>query len=387
MTQIGLWTYKDAVDHALDYLGASVSNEAARDARRAILAAYREIGNIHRWSYFYQRGRIATVAPYSTGTVAYDHTGGTYERQLTLSSGSWPSWATFGVVVISNIAYEVAERKSSSVLTLSATSNPGDDVAAGTTYSIYRDTYPLPTDLVAIDEVINVGQILSMAYEHPRGWLNRQRITQSPASPFMYTVAGDQNYFGTLALKLFPAPDQVYQLDFLYQRRPRPLGLDEYSTGTVTVTANDQTVTGSGTTFTSSMVGSVIRLSDDATNKPTGVIGSEPPAAERVIMAYTSATALTVDTAFEDSLSGVKFLISPPLDLEEGAMLTAFWRCVEKELAVIRKMKDRDAIYGLYRQALLEAMEADSRSFMPRASGGPGVYPYRLRDFPRGTDT
>lgn len=386
MSSVALWTYKDAVDHAIDFLGADVSNEAARVAKRAVLAAYLEIANAHRWSYLYQRGRVTTVEPYATGTVAFDYTGGTYERMLTLTDGTWPEWAPYGVVVIGQTAYEVADRKSSAVLTLASHGNPGEDIDAGTSYTLYRDTYPLPSDFIAADEVIAIGQIACLTYQHPREWVNRQRIIQSPAVPNVYTVMGDQNYFGTLALKLFPAPDDAYQLDFIYQRRPRQLSLEEYSTGTVTVAADAVTVTGSGTTFTSAMVGSVIRLSDDSTNKPTGVVGSEPAAQERVVMSYTSATEVSVDTAFDQTLTGVKFVISNPLDLEEGAMLTAFWRCVEKELGVLRKMKDRDELFNLYRQALILAREADSRSFQPRAAGMASGMPYRLRDFPAGAD-
>ncbi len=385
-TGLGLWTYKDAVEHAIDFLGAKVSNEASRDGRRAVFAAARELANAHRWSYLYQRGRIATVEPYDTGTIAYDHTGGTYERQVTLTSGTWPDWATFGVLVISNVAYEIAEKKSSTVITLLATSNPGEDVAAETTYTLYRDTYPMPCDFVAGDEVMSIGQAMSLCYEHPRSWLTRQRLVQSPAMPTIYTITGDQNYFGSLALRLFPPPDQVYQLDFLYQRRPRPLAVEEYSTGTVSAAADATTVTGTGTTWTSAHVGTVIRLSGDTLNKPTSRVGSNPPAAERVVMAVDSTTSLAVDAAFEDDYSGVKYLISDPLDLEEGAMLDAYWRCVEKELGVIRRMKDRGEMNAAYREALLLAMEADSRSFQPRSAGPGSVWPYRLRDFPAGPD-
>ena len=89
MARVNLFTYKDGVDHVLDFLGAAVSNEAKRDAKRAILAAYREFCAVRRWTYFMAQGRLVTVAPYSTGTITYTHTGGTYERQVTLATGTW----------------------------------------------------------------------------------------------------------------------------------------------------------------------------------------------------------------------------------------------------------------------------------------------------------
>src|SRR5574338_846908 len=103
-------TYKDLVDYCLDYAGGDVTVENRRKARRAVQNAYRDMAKDHRWRYYLIIGRLATVEYYSTGTIAYDHTGGANERQVTLTSGTWPSWAANGILVIDNVTYEVDSR-------------------------------------------------------------------------------------------------------------------------------------------------------------------------------------------------------------------------------------------------------------------------------------
>lgn len=385
MATIALTTYRDLMDHTLDYLGSSASKDANRDARRAIQAAYRELTYSHRWSYFYQRGRLNTVASYTTGTITYTHTGGSSERLVTLAGGTWPSWADLGQIAVNNIVYQVAERKSDTLITLSINSNPGANVAAGTSYTLYRDSYVLPVDFLACDEMINTNNYLRLRFVPPGTWLSRQRILHSPATPHIYSIAGGADYYGAMSVSFFPPPDQIYAIDFLYQRRPRPLLIDEYKTGTASVNATSTTVTGTGTTWTSSMVGSAIRLSGNTTDFPTNNIGANLYVAERIITAFTSATSITVDAAINTGYTGVKYLISDPVDIEEGAMMNALLRCIEKQTTISRIMRNEQIAEETYRKTLLWARETDSRSFARTGSGGDSDV-YRLIHFPKGPD-
>lgn len=389
MATSNITTYKDAIDNLLDYIGGDVSTAAARDARRAILNGYRSFATSHHWSYLYQRGRITTSASQTDGTVAYDHTGGAYERQLTITDSTWPSWAAFGTVVIDSVAYDVAERKSNTVVTLSATSNPGADIASGTTYTLYRDTYPMPTDFVAADQFAAYGgSIAYPVFVHPSRWLLPQQLLQSPATPSRFTFMSDPNYLGAMAVRFHPAPDNAYTFDFIYHRRPRPLVIDEYKTGTVSASSGSATVTGSSTAFASKHAGAVFRISSDSTNYPVGPtgIGGSLFAEERTILSVDSATQLTVDSAFTATYSGVKYLISDPIDLEEGAMMTGFFRECEKQMRSVRRMPPTPTEEADYKTALLEAREADSRFFASRSVGDGGPRGYRLADMPRGAD-
>jgi hypothetical protein len=386
MGAVALTTYRDLLDHLVDFVEGDVSAVVERDARRSVQNAYRDLPTRHPWTLYYNYGRINTVAPYETGTVEYDHTGGLYERMLTLTDGTWPDWASLGFVLIDSVRYEVADRKSTTVLTLSVTSNPGDDVDAGEEYSLRRDTYPMPSDFVEGDEFMNVNNTSILTYAHPRQWLERKRVVLGPGFPSSYTFVGDPNYFGCLAVGLDPAPDAAYALDFLYKRRPRPLKVDGHSTGTVTINADEATVTGAGTAFADRLVGSVFRVASSATQTPTGLTGSNAYEHERVIVSVDSATQLTLDSTVPDSYAAVKYMVSDPVDVEDGAMLNALLSCCEYYMARARNMKDRAEIEQHFQRQLTRAREADRRSTARRSAGDWNGYGRRLSHFPAGDD-
>lgn len=378
MATVPTLTYRDAVRHVIDWLGASVTEQSMRDARRAVRNAYREIAQAARWSYTYTRGRLDTVASYTTGTITYTNS----SRAVTLASGTWPSWAAYGAIAISNVAYEIASRDSNTQITLSVNSNPGADVAAGTAYTLYRDSYPLPSDFLSMGVIVEATNQHYPDFVHPNEWIERQRLSKSPGTPIVYSIISDQNYLNILAWRCHPPPSSVYHYDYIYQRRLRPLVYDEVSAGTATNTASSTTTTGTGTAFLSAHIGSIIRLSSDSTNQPEGLEWQNPYAEERVITAFTSATSVTVDTAWTSAHTGVKYIISDPVDVEDGAMMNAFLRCCEKQVATSKTMRSLGQAEKAYMDALILAREADSRNFTTLVQGYGGHWRIPLRDMP-----
>src|SRR5437868_932454 len=89
--------FQDILEHGRDYLGGGISEASKRDCVRAALEALRDIANAFNWSYFYTHGRVITDAMYDasvTGaTIQYQHSGGAYPRQVTISGDTWPTWA------------------------------------------------------------------------------------------------------------------------------------------------------------------------------------------------------------------------------------------------------------------------------------------------------
>lgn len=84
-----------------------------------------------------------TATTYNTGTVSYDHTGGSSERLVTLSGGSFPAWVdTDAAITIAGVRYPIASVLSSTTLTLNAASstntvnNPGADVGSTSNWSV-----------------------------------------------------------------------------------------------------------------------------------------------------------------------------------------------------------------------------------------------------------
>lgn len=386
---IRLTTYKDLTDHVIDFLGGDPGGDVSRDARRAVLNGYRDMASRHRWTYYYQRGRLNTAAPYQSGTVTYDNATRTVTL-TTMDSTTFPSWASNGVLAVTspgqslpgNVLYEVATNPTPTTLVLTQQSNPGFDITTGVIYILYLDTYSLPVDCLAIDRMIMTNQCYSLNYDHPSLWLERQRIYHSPAIPRSYTIRGNPNYFGSIALSFFPAPDNVYAFDYMYQRRPRPLVIQQYSTGKVLTTSSSATLQGAGTAWTANMIGSVLRISPDNLTLPTGLAGSNPPLYERVIVAWTNATTLTLDAPLDQTLGPLQYVISDPVDLEEAAMLTVTHRAIEFQVSMSRNKKDRELALQNYKQALIEAMEADSRNFEQQSVGASRTFPYRLAQMP-----
>lgn len=362
-----IWTYADAIAHALDYLGAASDAQTERIARRAVQSAYQTLHSQRNWVCYYQLGHVNTVPPYDTGTITYTDA----TRQLTLTGGTWPSWAADGMVAIGNVAYPVVTRNSDSVLTLASANNPGQDLAS-TTYQIYRESYDLPVDFGAMDALYRMdGMPFSLTYLAPGDFLGNQALNVGPSEPRFYTITNDPNRYSTIMLRFRPAPSDYFPFSFVYRRRPRALRVDGYSDGTVNATSASTTVTGIGTVWASNLVGSIIRFAQNSTQPiPTGLSGANPFWLERSITGVANATSLTIDVQPGEDLTGVKYSIADPVDIEAGSMIVYFLREIERQCRIVKRMKpaspDENTQYEI---ALKQAFEADSRRFEALSAG------------------
>lgn len=373
MARQGLTTFKDVVSQMLDFLKTNQEEKAVRDCKRAVLESYREFANAHPWMYLRQHGRINVVAPYSTGTIAYDHEGGVFDRLVTLTSGTWPSWTLYGNLRIGTVDYRIAEVKSSTTLTLDSRLNPGEDVAAGMSYTLYRDSYTLPNDFIAANKFNLENLYGCIEYVSPSTWLHEGRSIYTTSSiPSFFTIFGDDNTYDSLKLAFHPHFDSDQTVDFMYVRRPRDLNIYEHKDGTATVSSGGTTLSGATTNFDAKHIGSVIRLSDSTSLYPGPLWGERPFAQERIIMGVTDANNITVDAAWTQSLAGVKYVVSDPIDIESGAMMNAFLRCCEKNVASQRDMKEFMSRVAYYEMVLKQAKSTDKRYIEPERIGGGG---------------
>jgi hypothetical protein len=362
-----LYTYADGVQSLLDTAALDRTGLNERHARSALRFAYRDLPARHPWTYYYRQRILQTVASYDTGTVDFDYTGGTYERMLTLTTGTWPSWAAYGRVIIDSVHYEVEDRKSSTVVTLSETSNPGADVASGTTYTIYRNSYPLPANFGAIVKLWDVDANLPIFLIDQNSQHEALQVFYStPGVPLHVTIRSTGKYVNGYEIIYGPPPSDIYTYDLLFQSYPRALAIDEYSTGTVSITSGTATVTGSNTTFPATCAGSIIRFGTGPT-KPSGYLGSldgadNPFVYQAVIKSRDSATGLTLEEAMPTTiatLSAVGYTISDPLDIEPQRMLTPLLRMAEGEFSRLRGEQAMMAKINYAKQSLKEAMESD----------------------------
>ncbi len=365
MATTPIFSLSDVMSHLYDWCNVTSSDAVtSRKIKRAVASAYREFFESRTWAYLMDRGRISTVANYTTGTIAYTNS----TRAVTLTSGTWPSWAGLGRIIMGNPALEfpVVSRDSDSQITLDVNSNPGADVAAGTSYNLWQDEYPLPVNCQSVGALKDSYRNVVLDYIEPNNWVKDRPYSAVAGVPRVFTITGERSYLGALGIRIMPPPNAVYNFDFMYKRMPRQMTCNQYTTGTVTTSTT--TVTGTSTVFTSAMVGCLIRFSSGGT-APTGLEGSNPYVAQRVITAFTSATSITIDQALSSELAGVKFEISDPIEMEANAMYTAFLRRCESDLGPLMRRDDQEKLRERAHDAWLTACEQDNRTLDSRPSG------------------
>lgn len=374
-------TFGDLVKVLRAYVGNDASDTKAAAVRRAAQAAFRTLLTYHPWAYYLAIGRVVTVAPYSTGTVQYVNS----TRALTLSGGTWPSWAASGMVRINNVYHEVATRDSGTVLTLEATSNPGADVDAGAAFEIVRCVYDLPADFLAADQLVVAGNQQVLMKFQPRDFVFAKNLEEGPATPREFTFVGSPAKNGRMAVEVWPPPDALYNLEFLYKRRPAAPKLEDESGGTAAVTAASAVVTGTGTSFTARMVGSVLRLSADAT-KPTADDGTNPFVFESRVASYQSATQVTLEDAATETLSGVGLTVSDQVDVEDGEMWHLLIELARKELRIDLRMNATDEEPEQFERVVRAAKAAEGQRHKARVVAGTGRASYGYGEYPTRTD-
>lgn len=367
-------TYQDAMEHLFQRAPQLMDQAASTQQMRAsVLGAYDKIVHAHDWTWLKGLYVLQGVASYSTGTVAYDHD----TRQVTLSDGTWPTWAASGSLYLDSIVCDVSVRNSGTVVTLSADRNPGADVAAGASYTILRQWYALPADFLSVAEPLGEGVYVLGEYVSWQDMADLHRSDPSTGDFQNWTIGPAPT--GGQALWVWPGLSAAVRFELPYKKRPRNLlysGHDaRESQGTISVST--ATVTGSGTAFESGMAGAVLRISRTST-RPTGLTERNPYFEEAVISSVASTTAATLATSMT-AASAKAYVVTDPIDFERtcwDAMLAE----AEMRLTPYGSKQRRDAERWAG-EALRLAKEADCPALPRQVAGMGGIAPRRLRDF------
>lgn len=372
MADTFIWTARDEYERLLATQEYKDQGRSRQLARMAILNSLRNLPNRARWSYYQRRYTLRTVAS-QTGTVTYDHTGGSSERLATIASMTIPTDGTgvFYRISIGNVHYDVDRVLSSTTFTLRENNNPGSDVAAGTAATLYRGRYPLPVGLRRI------GQVIDCENQWPLIDLSDNEAQMQAISPFdtpgtperFYLSSGE--LLSSLCIDFIPAPNQDRTYDVLYEAGAQQVNTWKYSTGTATTNGSTTVTLGGSGVTNARMVGSIIRFSADGTTEPTSLVGNLAGddnlfVYERAILEVPTGTTLTVDTATA-ALSAVKYVISDPIDIEPGAMLLAFQAMCDAEYARLLMRKDVAEREAWATKLLRQAIEDDRRVPYPIA--------------------
>jgi hypothetical protein len=309
--------------------------------------------------------------------VVFDLTGGTYERQLTLTDDTWPeAWVKDASIRLGDpdIICDIEDYKTSTVATLDATMCPIADVAS-TTYSLFPRWYALPNDFLSMDVPMNED---SWLIGNPVSKAEIERLTRQDSTAGeirKYAIAQVPDLYGTMGLFVYPPSDTAETLDIPYVRRPRPVvytGLDATidCAGTVSLTSGSATVTGSSSAFASGMAGSLLRVASSST-RPTGTPGPYRYTELYSIKSVESAESLTLSSNATTTRSAVGYSITDPIDLDV-AVYDAFVGCAKLKLAEALGAKNLPEIRRQYERALRAAKQADFRDHHPviAMSGG-----------------
>lgn len=283
------------------------------------------------------------------------NSGGAEERLVTLTGATVPTDGAWFTFVYSNVEYQIERVISSTTFTLTEFSNPGADIAAGASYSMFRSQYPVPINWRMGSDPIQLSGWGAPCYVSPSQLVDCKRYNNTAQGwQQYYTIRGSDQQYSGFVFEFQPPPSEAKTYQFVYSADPRPIGMIgsgvEYSTGTVAVSGT--TVTGTTTAFTSRMIGCVIRFTSGSV-VPTGTGGKyssagtadNPYDEQRIITAVASATSLTIDQAVVGTYSGKMFSIGDPLDLDYHVMLDAFKALCEWKFAQIIS-KDMEYIGG-----------------------------------------
>lgn len=353
-------TLADLQDRLRAYVGNDPSQSKSTAVIQAAAAAVEHITSRAAWNFYTSIGRVITSIPYSTGTIAVDVTGGAYERMVTLTTGTWPTWAAMGTIVIANLPYDVLKRISDTVLVLRSNTCPSEDVAAGTSYTLYQWRYDLPTDFAAIQKpmvLLNNTQCQKVSFER---LLQQRNQFTNQGTPSAFALMHSE--IGTPQILFWPPPQDAYTCEFEYKRRPAVPVLVKEQAGTIALTSGSAVVTGTATAFKSSMVGAVLRVSYD-NQEPTAIDGVNPYESEYLIDGYTSTTSLTLSSPATSTVTKRAYTISSRLDVMDGPMFNYLCQIGRRMLRQNLRINMLPGEGEDYERAKMEAMSADGEQY------------------------
>lgn len=179
-------------------------------------------GHSHQWSFMRPITEMETVAPYATGTVEVA------SGVVTLTTGTFPSWAASGDLAVNSRVYSIASRDSDTQVTL-------DDltvtVAAGATYELRRYAYDLPDDWGGIAGPMtfqpgtntfrrSIRLVSEVLIRQSRQY---ESFSSHPTVAATRVKSHDATVGTRYEILFYPAPDAIYAIQYQYKAAPNDL--------------------------------------------------------------------------------------------------------------------------------------------------------------------
>jgi hypothetical protein len=187
-----------------------------------INAGLRRFYAAYRWTFLRPIITLTTNASYTTGTVAIA------SGVVTLTAGTFPTWAAQGDLIVSGVTYSVNTRDSGTQITL-------DDltvaVSSGASYTLGRPAYTLSDDFGGLDGPLTYQPGVSAIYgpieivpDHQiRSRRQRSDYTGRPRVASLRPITFDPTVGQRWEIHFDPIPDGAYVLTYRYKAIPNTL--------------------------------------------------------------------------------------------------------------------------------------------------------------------
>lgn len=222
--------------------------------------------------------------------------------------------------------------------------------------------HTLPWGCQSVDAVQMIESPGAIAeYVPPMDFERLSRSNFNRTVRLIWTVAPSLSFPDRFDLKVMNGWQATQRCVLTYRRRPRDIRYTgwESQARSGTVSWNDKAVTGAGTQFTNLMIGSILRVSRDASKHPESLTGMNAYTDEGLIYQVNSPTSASVWSPAEKvSYSGVKYLVTDYLDISPG-MYSALLSACEMWLSRLAG-KNIEGTMGVYGRDLRLAFEQDA---------------------------
>ena len=256
-----------------------------------------------------------------TATADYQHTGGAEERLLTITDGvnTWPSDAELGEVRIgAERSYRVYRRISNTEITLEPDFSFSEDFT-GEQVTWERRAYQFSREITKVHYVHNLTLDRILTYMPPGSFQENSysRVGYGRAETFTWQNHGTR--FGAADFVIHPPPisSEIFEVSATVNPLIPKVQLED---GTdAAIAAGSNVMTSATGAFTDKLVGSIVRISSDATS-PTYFDGGNWEW-QAFVLSVDSATQLTLSENSPAAITGRGYSISSPVDIESSTML------------------------------------------------------------------
>lgn len=214
-------TLLERVGHYLFGMRGGFSSDQTNDILDCIRDGLQRVYSVHPWSFFRPVVDVTTTAPYVAGTVTIA------SGVVTLTGGTFPTWAADGIFMVDNSYYSVASRGSDTQITLDATTVT---VASASNYQLARPEIPMDAafDAVANDSDLTYYPSAECWYppvkqRHDSFLRKMEQSNPEFDRPVWYSVRTtefDPTVGSRKVLVMYPTPDQAYTLRVPMVLRP-----------------------------------------------------------------------------------------------------------------------------------------------------------------------